>query len=177
MSHNQLEGKIATSLGKLCKLKRIDLSYNKFGGEVAEDFKIFSQCMLDGLESLSLENNYHGGQFPNELDQFKNLSFLSLQNNFIFGPIPKSIKRLSSLTWLDVSYNHLNGLLPESLGQLAKLETLDLSYNHLNGTLPESLGKLVRIIYGNGRGKPDSSRRAMHCLMCYITSDISSTTN
>ncbi|KAL7161840.1 hypothetical protein ACSBR2_042334 [Camellia fascicularis] len=145
MSHNQLEGKIATSLGKLCKLKKIDLSYNKFGGEVAEVFKIFSQCMLDGLESMSLENNYLGGQFPNELDQFKNLSFLSLQNNFIFGPIPNSMKRLSSLTWLDVSYNHLNGLLPESLGQLAKLETLDLSYNHLNGTLPESLGQLAKL--------------------------------
>ncbi|KAL7175125.1 hypothetical protein ACSBR2_028849 [Camellia fascicularis] len=172
MSHNQLEGKIATSLGKLCKLKIIDLSYNKFSGEVAEVFKNFSQCMLDGLESMSLASNYLGGELPNELDQFKNLAILSLQNNSIFGPIPKSIKRLSSLTWLCVSYNHLTGILPKSLGQLPKLETLDashnliegvgfdihfanctrltyldLSYNHLNGTLPESLGQLVMLDY------------------------------
>ncbi|CAL5322877.1 unnamed protein product [Camellia sinensis] len=146
MSHNQLEGKIATSLGKLCKLKRIDLSYNKFGGEAAEVFKNFSQCMLDGLESMSLGNNYLGGQFPNELYQFKNLTYLSLQNNSIIGPIPKSINRLSSLRSLRLSYNHLTGVLPESLGQLAKLETLDLSYNHLNG-IPKSLGQLVMLNY------------------------------
>ncbi|XP_028097975.1 probable LRR receptor-like serine/threonine-protein kinase At4g36180 [Camellia sinensis] len=144
MSHNQLEGKIATSLGELCKLKEIDLSYNKFG-EVAEVFKNFSQCMLDGLESMSLVNNYLGGELPNELDQFKNLAFLFLRNNSIFGPIPKCIKRLSSLT--DLSYNHLNGPLPKTLGQLAKLETLDLSYNHLNGTLPKSLGQLMMLCY------------------------------
>ncbi|CAL5366704.1 unnamed protein product [Camellia sinensis] len=145
-SHNQLEGKIATSLGKLCKLKRIDLSYNKFGGEAAEVFKNFSQCMLDGLESMSLGNNYLGGQFPNELYQFKNLTYLSLQNNSIIGPIPESINRLSSLRSLDLSYNHLTGVLPESLGQLVKLETLDLSYNHLNG-IPKSLGQLVMLNY------------------------------
>ncbi|KAL7253656.1 hypothetical protein ACSBR1_008073 [Camellia fascicularis] len=145
MSYNQLEGKISSSLGKLCKLKIIDLSNNKFGGEVAEVFRGFSHCMLDGLESMALENNCLDGQFPNELHQFKNLTYLSLQNNSIFGPIPESIKKLSSLTRLSLSYNHLTGILPESLGQLAKLETLDLSYNHLNGTLPESLGQLAKL--------------------------------
>ncbi|XP_028094598.1 receptor-like protein EIX1 [Camellia sinensis] len=145
MSHNQLEGKISSSLGKLCKLKSIGLSNNKFGGEVAEVFRGFSHCMLDGLESMALDNNCLDGQFPNELHQFKNLTYLSLQNNSIFGPIPESIKGLSSLTRLSLSYNHLTGVLPESLGQLAKLETLDLSYNHLNGTLPESLGQLAKL--------------------------------
>ncbi|GMP24201.1 hypothetical protein CsSME_00001548 [Camellia sinensis var. sinensis] len=145
MSHNQFEGKISSSLGKLCKLKSIDLSNNKFGGEVVEVFRGFSHCMLDGLESMALDNNCLDGQFPNELHQFKNLTYLSLQNNSIFGPIPESIKRLSSLTRLSLSYNQLTGVLPESLGQLAKLETLDLSYNHLNGTLPESLGQLAKL--------------------------------
>ncbi|KAI8030106.1 Receptor-like protein EIX2 [Camellia lanceoleosa] len=129
MSHNQLEGKISSSLGKLCKLKSIDLSNNKFGGEVAEVFRGFSHCMLDGLESMALDNNCLDGQFPNELHQFKNLTYLSL------------------------SYNHLNGTLPQSLGQLAKLESLDVSHNLMKGVVSEiHFGNLKRLSYLDGSG-------------------------
>ncbi|KAL7253673.1 hypothetical protein ACSBR1_008090 [Camellia fascicularis] len=153
MSYNQLEGKISSSLGKLCKLKSIGLSNNKFGGEVAEVFRGFSHCMLDGLESMSLENNCLDGQFPNELHQFKNLTYLSLQNNSISGPIPMSIERLSSLATLDLSYNHLNGTLPESLGQLAKLERLDVSHNLMKGVVSEiHFANLTRLFYLDGSG-------------------------
>ncbi|KAL7253666.1 hypothetical protein ACSBR1_008083 [Camellia fascicularis] len=153
MSHNQLEGKISSSLGKLCKLKSIDLSYNKFGGEVAEVFRGFSHCMLDGLESMALENNCLDGQFPNELHQFKNLTYLSLQSNSISGPIPMSIERLSSLVTLYLSYNHLNGTLPESLGQLAKLESLDVSHNLMKGVVSEiHFANLTRLSYLDGSG-------------------------
>ncbi|KAL7229363.1 hypothetical protein ACSBR2_007963 [Camellia fascicularis] len=153
MSYNQLEGNIPRSLRKLCKLKNIDLSNNKFGGEVAEVFRGFSHCMLDGLESMALENNCLDGQFPYELHQFKNLTYLSLQNNSISGPIPMSIERLSSLATLDLSYNHLNGTLPESLGKLVMLNYLDVSHNLMKGVVSEiHFANLTRLSYLDGSG-------------------------
>ncbi|KAL7253642.1 hypothetical protein ACSBR1_008059 [Camellia fascicularis] len=139
--------------GKLCKLKGIDLSFNKFGGEVGEVFRSFSRCKSDGLEMVHLENNYIFGQLPDEFGQLKNLADLSLSGNSISGPIPISIGRLSSLTTFDISYNQLNGTLPENLGQLVKLETLIISHNFLMGiVLDIHFANLTRLntLYGDG---------------------------
>ncbi|KAL7253647.1 hypothetical protein ACSBR1_008064 [Camellia fascicularis] len=148
LSFNQLEKIIPSSLGKLCKLKKIALSSNKFGGETAQVFKIFSQCMLDGLEWVALDSNDLLGHLSDELGQFKNLAHLSLSNNIVSGLIPASIGKLSSLISLDLSQNQLNGTLPETLGQLVKLEWLDISNNLLKGVVSDiHFANLTRLCF------------------------------
>ncbi|KAI8032539.1 Receptor-like protein EIX2 [Camellia lanceoleosa] len=148
LSFNQLEKRIPSSLGKLCKLKKITLSSNKFGGEIAQVFKIFSQCMLDGLEWAALDSNDLLGHLSDELGHFKNLSHLHLSNNSISGLIPASIGKLSSLISLDLSQNRLNGTLPETLGQLVKLEWLGISNNLLKGVVSDiHFANLTRLCF------------------------------
>ncbi|KAL7253664.1 hypothetical protein ACSBR1_008081 [Camellia fascicularis] len=72
LSSNQLEDRIPRSMEKLCPLKVINLSFNKFKGH--DVFKSFSRCMSNGLENVELMGNYLIGQLPNELGQLQKSS-------------------------------------------------------------------------------------------------------
>nr|KJB45925.1 hypothetical protein B456_007G338400 [Gossypium raimondii] len=133
-----LEGRLPTSLEYLCKLKEMDLSFNKIEGGISEILQSLSRCCLDSLESLDMTNNQLSGHLTDQLGQFKNLSYLSLAQNKISGPIPSSIGDLSSLKFFDISENQLNGRIPLSIGELSSLKLFDVSENQLNGVVLET---------------------------------------
>ncbi|KAK8329584.1 hypothetical protein V6Z11_A11G343600, partial [Gossypium hirsutum] len=137
-SNFMLEGRLPTSLEYLCKLKEMDLSYNKIEDGISEILQSLSRCCLGSLESLDMADNQLSGHLTDQLGQFKNLAYLSLARNKIFGPIPLSIGELSSLKFFDVSENQLNGTFPLCFGQLESLETLDFGYNLLEGVVLET---------------------------------------
>ena len=97
LSYNELEGKVPRSLGKLCNLKVIRLSSNKWSQEISKIFESLLGCVSNGLEILEMDDAQLSGQLTAELGQFKNLVILLLGSNSISGPIPWSIGNLSSL--------------------------------------------------------------------------------
>ncbi|XP_061999175.1 receptor-like protein 49 [Rosa rugosa] len=104
------EGPVPLSLGNLRDLIYLDLSYNKFNGQIPT-------AMLGNLTQLtylSLSNNYFHGSVPQCLFNLTNLQTLLLHRNNLSGTLEfQKFLNLQKLTSLDLSNNNLE-LLPES---------------------------------------------------------------
>ncbi|KAK4487905.1 hypothetical protein RD792_003643 [Penstemon davidsonii] len=125
-----------------CHLKSLDLSFNKFYGEISTLFQNLFGCWRHNLETLELSGNKFYGHLPEEFGGLKKLMYLGLGHNVIDGSIPTYVGTLRTLTILDLSYNNLSGTIPSSLGNLSALRTMDLSGNQLCGPIPSWLGNL-----------------------------------
>ncbi|XP_044473177.1 receptor-like protein EIX1 isoform X1 [Mangifera indica] len=109
LSLNGLKGKIPRSMGRLCSLRSVLLSYIELNQDVSEVLDIFSGCVADRLEDVYIISSQLSGLLSDQLGQFKNLVNLHLRDNKISGPIPVSLGGLSALRSLDLSFNKLNG--------------------------------------------------------------------
>ncbi|KAL7257091.1 hypothetical protein ACSBR1_010928 [Camellia fascicularis] len=131
-------GQLSRSLGKLCNLQMLQLSYNNITEEVTEFINSLSRCPDSSLETLDLGNNQLTGNLPKSLGFLKNLQSLLLRNNLFKGLIPNSIRNLSSLEELYLSNNQMMGSIPQNLGQLSSLVVLELSENSWEGVVTEA---------------------------------------
>ncbi|KAL8466981.1 hypothetical protein ACS0TY_035890 [Phlomoides rotata] len=141
-SDNQLSGEIPKEIANLCKIQRLDLSDNNFQGEI---FGNMSECFLEALENLYLQNNKLSGHLTYQFGEFKSLQHLDLSNNSLSGVIPTNIGKSSSLEELLLYDNKFTGTLPGTLGQLSNLQLLRIEDNKFIGSLPESLGQLFNL--------------------------------
>ncbi|GMN30016.1 hypothetical protein TIFTF001_041393 [Ficus carica] len=103
------KGKLSEFINNLGLLKSIDLSSNKFTGEIPREI-----TELVGLVSLNLSRNHFSGQIPSEIGRLNLLDYLDLSNNRLSGRIPSSLTEVSRLTTLDLSNNNLSGKIPTS---------------------------------------------------------------
>nr|GEX16891.1 low-temperature-induced 65 kDa protein-like [Tanacetum cinerariifolium] len=126
---------------RLCRLKRLDLSFNYIEKGLYGPF----ECTRCGLDTLVLSNNKLRGKIPTSLDMFTTLKRLDLLGNMFTGTIPELLGNLTRLIELDLSSNQLTGSIPKSLGKLSMLKKLDLSDNLLNGTISLSMGRQSRL--------------------------------
>ncbi|KAL8458517.1 hypothetical protein ACS0TY_036150 [Phlomoides rotata] len=133
--NNQFSGKIPKEIANLCKIQRVDFSKNHFHGEI---FGNMSECFLEALVDLNLEDNQLSGHLTNQFGEFKSLRILDLGRNSFSGVVPFSIGRLSSLERLWLNDNKFTGTLPESLGQLFNLTGLFVDGNMLEGIVTET---------------------------------------
>ncbi|XP_056173218.1 receptor-like protein 53 [Syzygium oleosum] len=152
-------------LNSLKKLRELDLSENKIGGQIPRWFWDVGKGSLWVLDISS--NRIEGGiqQFP-----WKELAFVDLSDNLFQGPlpipplstlafsatengfsgeIPSSICELSSLGMVNLARNNLYGSIPQCLGNLTNLSDLDLSANQFEGTLPRFLDNCASLSYLN----------------------------
>ncbi|XP_019157742.1 PREDICTED: LRR receptor-like serine/threonine-protein kinase GSO2 [Ipomoea nil] len=114
-NNNMLSGEVSKKMGKLCELKWLSLSVNKFSGLISELFQSMSGCVLYGLVGLHLDNN-----------QFS-------------SPMFESSLTFPSLTSLGLGGNKINGTLGESLGKMfPMLRSLDISNNILEGVVTQN---------------------------------------
>lgn len=107
-------------IGKLTKLKSLNLSYNSLIAIPASIGK------LENLEEIFLTKNCLE-IIPDEFGKLQKLKILDLSNNKITN-IPKSISNLSNLQVLDVSYCQ-SETLPEDFPKLTNLRDLSLEGN------------------------------------------------
>ncbi|KAF7147959.1 hypothetical protein RHSIM_Rhsim03G0025800 [Rhododendron simsii] len=122
-----------------CTLKSLDITNNRFKGQMSRSYGNLSGCAMYNLEMLILSDNpFISGNLPDWLGQFKRLKYLDLSYNSFSGSIPQSLGTLSALEVLLIYRNQLNGTIPVSLGQLSSLKILDLSFNHLEGVVTEA---------------------------------------
>ncbi|XP_014504714.2 LRR receptor-like serine/threonine-protein kinase GSO2 [Vigna radiata var. radiata] len=88
------------------------------------------------LKSIDLSSNKFTGDVPKEVGYLLGLVSLNLSRNNLSGEIPLEIGNLSLLEYLDLSRNHISGGIPFSLSQIDFLGMLDLSHNSLSGRIP-----------------------------------------
>ena len=149
-----LAGTIPPALGKLSRLRVLDLSGNPLTATTLDTF--YGEIYLAPLE----------GPIPDELGDLTDLEVLNLESTGIIGDIPASLGRLSNLRILNLSRNYLSGIpseigglselrelrlsrnrvsssdVPLEIGDLSRLEVLDLSVNRLTGEIPPEIGRL-----------------------------------
>ncbi|XP_028087568.1 receptor like protein 27-like [Camellia sinensis] len=78
--------------------------------------------------AIDLSNNKFGGEIPESLGRLNGLQMLNLSNNSLTGVIPSSLANLTELESLDLSQNLLSGEIPQQLSQLTFLEFLNVSH-------------------------------------------------
>ncbi|XVE50572.1 hypothetical protein DITRI_Ditri01bG0173500 [Diplodiscus trichospermus] len=120
----QISGSIPMALG--------NLSHLIYLGTEMELAKVFNK-----LTSIDLSNNKFQGEIPKVIGKLSSLKGLKLSRNNLNGCIPTSIGNLINLEWLDFSSNKLLGTIPERLTNLTYLSVFNVSGNELHGQIPQ----------------------------------------
>ncbi|XP_057529029.1 receptor-like protein Cf-9 homolog [Amaranthus tricolor] len=118
------------SIRNLVDLEILDLSYNKFNGEVPH-------C----LGNTNFTDNQLEGAIPRSLCKCKNLKVLNLRNNKFKDVFPYWLGSLPYLEVLSLPFNKFHGDITNNLSKIAtspfsNLQILDLSNNNFCGKLP-----------------------------------------
>ncbi|CAL5328354.1 unnamed protein product [Camellia sinensis] len=92
--------------------------------------------ILTIFTTIDLSHNKFSGEIPNVMGKLHALRFLNLSHNYLVGNIPSSFENLCSLESLDLSSNQLSGKIPSQLTSLTFLAVLNFSKNHLEGRIP-----------------------------------------
>ncbi|XP_065627676.1 receptor-like protein 7 isoform X1 [Quercus suber] len=99
--------------------------------------KTLYQKIQDHLVAIDLSSNKFDGEISELIGNLKGLHLLNISNNILTGPIPHSLENLRELESLDLSQNRLSGEIPQQLLQLTFLAFFNASNNHLTGPIPQ----------------------------------------
>ncbi|CDP20934.1 unnamed protein product [Coffea canephora] len=141
------------SLSNCSNLSEIDLTANKFGGNIP---KVMAN-LSNQLAGLDLGGNQPSGTIPEGFGNFVNLSRLGLHMNSLSGVIPRDFGKLQNLQGMrldhnefsgqNISHNNFTGIIsPNFLQTHSSLRYLNLGKNSFNGSLPAEVGKLVHLV-------------------------------
>ncbi|KAK7817510.1 receptor-like protein 6 [Quercus suber] len=99
--------------------------------------KTLYEKIQDHLVAIDLSSNKFDGEISEVIGSLKGLYLLNISNNILTGPIPSSLGNLTELESLDLSQNGLSGEIPQQLLQLTFLALFNASNNHLTGPIPQ----------------------------------------
>ena len=137
---NGLAGRIPEALGRLARLRDLNLGINELTGRIPD-----ALGDLVNLYGLYLGFNKLTGTVPPRLGDLSGLIWFDLNANRLTGPIPDELASLTNLKRLLLGRNALTGLVPPWLGDFTSLEKLELQFNGFSGTIPETLGNLTNL--------------------------------
>ncbi|KAI3773433.1 hypothetical protein L1987_47962 [Smallanthus sonchifolius] len=132
LSGNSFDGLIPSSIGDLGELNILDLSHNKFCGEIPIGLLTNNSQWLD---TLKLSNNIlHGEVFSGNLSIDK-ISYLHLDSNCFTGSIG-NVTTTDFLYLLDISNNYFTGMIPGWISNMSFIFELVLRNNTFEGSFP-----------------------------------------
>ncbi|KAF5482601.1 hypothetical protein F2P56_003159 [Juglans regia] len=120
---------------------------------------VFYEKVHELLKAIDISSNRFGGEIPESIENLRGLHLLNLSNDVLTGHIPPSLANLTELESLDLSENNFSGEIPQQLTQLNFLGFFNVSNNLLTGPIPqgEQFGTFENNSYeGNSRlcGRP-----------------------
>ncbi|RZC68012.1 hypothetical protein C5167_011703 [Papaver somniferum] len=149
LSNNSLQGSVPGGFWLIPSLVHVNLSMNRFGGNVGFESEISSSS--SSIQVLNLSNNRFTNSFrlfgftemksldvsnndlrffPSGFQSLNKLEYLNLSNCNISENPKYSISEIHSLKSLDVSVNKMNGSFPSDFPPLTNLRFLNISFNH-----------------------------------------------
>ena len=128
-----LTGTIPTEIGRLTKLKILELYGNELAGPLPAEVG-----RLTELISLDVETNKLTGELPSELGLLSKLEILNLGGNKFAGAVPTELNALPALYLVSFFSNQLTGAVP-TFAATTNLAELVLSHNDFTGDLPASI--------------------------------------
>ncbi|KAG0570126.1 hypothetical protein KC19_6G140700 [Ceratodon purpureus] len=144
-SDNKLSGRLLSLIAKpvpgygVCgSLKVLDLSRNRFTGDLPRDLRLCSD-----LVEIRLGSNYLINAIPGVFGELRNLEVLHLEDNILSFQLPEELKRCTKLRVLNVANNFLDGEIPPSFVKLRELKVFDVRRNQLSGHIPQD-GRWIR---------------------------------
>ncbi|KAK3429706.1 hypothetical protein EUGRSUZ_E01200, partial [Eucalyptus grandis] len=126
ISHNKFQGEIPTSFANLTRLAYLDLSYNNF----TDDHNWHWLVNLAKLTHLKLSGIQLSGRILSSIMNQTRWIELHLQSNNLQGEIPNSLWELKDLEILNLYGNNLSGTV--DLHKLKNLEYLFLDFNNIS---------------------------------------------
>lgn len=114
-----------------------DVSYSYSITITNKGERLAYEKILNIFAAIDLSSNKFKGQIPESIKTLKGLHLLNLSNNDLVGSIPSSFGNLMELESLDLSRNKLTGEIPQSLGLLTFLAFFNVSFNQLSGPIPQ----------------------------------------
>lgn len=136
MRWNLISGSLPRDLGALESLETLNFSGNLLGGEL--DAEVFRS--LPNLKFLDLSSNKFHGNIPDAFAGMSTLRHLDLSSNMLEGAIPRSLSKCVRLEVLKLFDNLLWGELPVVVfSTLVKLKDLNVSRNKFSGNALSSL--------------------------------------
>ncbi|XP_010474054.2 PREDICTED: leucine-rich repeat receptor protein kinase EMS1-like [Camelina sativa] len=133
VSNNLLEGTIPSNLFNISKNSLLELSGNKFSGNLPPHFS------CDPVGMLFLNDNEFSGLIPDTL--LENIMVLDLRNNNLSGTIPRFVNTVF-IQYLLLRGNKLTGHIPKDICRLSSIKILDLANNNLSGSIPSCLNNI-----------------------------------
>ncbi|KEH25981.1 disease resistance family protein/LRR protein, putative [Medicago truncatula] len=136
---NSLEGGIPKSFWmNACKLKSLDMSNNRFSGELQVTIHHLSICARYSLQQLDLSGNQINGTLP-DLSIFSSLEIFDISENRLNGKIFEDIRFPTTLRTLSMDSNSLSGVISDfHFSGMSMLEELSLSSNSLAMRFPQN---------------------------------------
>ncbi|XP_057969372.1 receptor-like protein 56 [Malania oleifera] len=140
ISRNAFGGRVPSSISNISGIWQLDMSFNKFSGEVPKELLAactqleFLHLSHNRFHVLDISNNYLSGQIPHLMGNGFSLLVLNMQNNLFSGQF--SCENIP-YEYLDISYNDLSGTLP-SCSMVQRLRYLHLEGNRFGGSIPEA---------------------------------------
>ncbi|MBA0564386.1 hypothetical protein Golob_009333 [Gossypium lobatum] len=113
----------------------------------------YKKRILQYMPGIDLSCNKFTGEIPHEIKNILMLYTLNLSHNSLTGPIPRAFANLRDIESLDLSYYNLTGNIPPEYALLHFLQYFNVSYN-LSGKTPERIGQLGTFDESNYVGNP-----------------------
>ncbi|MBA0566387.1 hypothetical protein Golob_011211, partial [Gossypium lobatum] len=120
---NRLQGKLPVGLRNLTKLEYLDVSRNQLEGDIS------LLRYLTNMVSLQLTENLFTGIVPAGIWGLPKMVTIDITSNQFEGPITSDIKNAKEIRRLSTTWNKLSGELPEEISEATSLEIIELSSN------------------------------------------------
>ncbi|XP_058111874.1 receptor-like protein 7 [Magnolia sinica] len=135
VSNNSLSGEIPLSVCNAKSLTVLDLSYNRFIGQIPPCFSEIG----DALIVLNLQGNAFNGTLLQTFKEGCNIQTLDLSENQLEGQVPRSLANCKVLEVLNLGNNHMHDTFPLWMEAFSYLRILVLRSNQFHGTIGHPL--------------------------------------
>ncbi|XP_057529034.1 receptor-like protein 9DC3 [Amaranthus tricolor] len=135
-----------SSICDLVNLLILDLSYNKFNGEVPH---CLGNTSTQLLAVLNLQSNNFKGIIPSTFSTRDFLEYVVFGDNQLEGAIPRSLSKCRNLKVLNLRNNKFKDLFPYWLNSLPSLEVLSLPFNKIHDDITNNLTMITTFPFSN----------------------------